>query len=551
MRMKNKHLLHLLLLCTALTGMPALTYAQTDAKPSREIRSVIKTENDKYGFINESVKQWKEWFVKPVYNKITAIDFGGKQFPLYYKCWKDSTYDIARYFRSAASPFYKFNVVATDVTEIQVKDEATMKNFFAYKSNGKWGCFIYWDRPYDSYDYKTVKAEYAQPPVLSKFQDNDNYVLVQTAAGTGLLDNQGNRLIEPGHYKNAADKLVITQGAGNLKGYTIGAAVSVDPKYTSIEETGKTNDNSYSYVIGTLPDGSREVRVGNLLLPPDQAAVIIKNVNQQQTNTAALTRKTLHQFIEAEFREDGSGRILQVNGKPVNFAFRKMDGYYDFFTQGIDIFYGEKETKMYFNAGTSAVEFHYDLLPAENYIRLQMSNAPWPGEKMAVPTVLTDSANTLVLVNGLNGKRMALPFRFKNYAVEFRNNLYSLVKFNNPADIRFERSDSSRCTLCKGVGYISETKTEKVEGKVSYKTVKNTSKKVEQERVWNPATNSYEWVKTTRPVTTTETVEVKEPDSQREVVVQKKCVKCKGRGFNSYREYIQWNGNAFVLSGLE
>jgi|GEM_PF-4227855 len=90
------------------------------------------------------------------------------------------------------------------------------------------------------------------------------------------------------------------------------------------------------------------------------------------------------------------------------------------------------------------------------------------------------------------------------------------------------------CMTCSGSGLVEKETTHTEQGSVSYRTKEITEQKTDFERVWNPRTNTYMDVRSSRPVTRTETTTVRSPDRTITTRVKVQCATCKGKGKTDY-----------------
>lgn len=252
------------------------------------------------------------------------------------------------------------------------------------------------------------------------------------------------------------------------------------------------------------------------------------------------SRHTVLGGMEVEVYDDNSQKLLSLNGQPVNKYIQRQHCVESGSICAITIDGVEKE---YFANGNRAEECRYKLGSGVKVWQHVLSEKPWPGEAFNTPLILADSAGKLLLINGYNNKRMYTPIALSGGMVQYEGRLYKTDYATAANSLTFSCTEKVNCTKCKN-GYNSKVVKRTIKGETTYETKKVTTMGTSVESKWNPNTNSYQYVKVSKPSTSYETIEHKEPDREVEETIQVPCKICNATGKVESTRVIYWNGTA-------
>lgn len=252
-----------------------------------------------------------------------------------------------------------------------------------------------------------------------------------------------------------------------------------------------------------------------------------------------LSRDTVVSGIEREFRADGTKFILRVNGQPVNEKITDQEWLSA--GQGVYKYTTAKGTAVYYGSKGKAVRCDYNTGYGVKVLNTYLLSKPWPGESFATPLIIADSAKQLILINAYNNKRIITPAATSDDQLLYENKLYKHSYVYAADSIFFEHAMQVKCGHCTD-GFNTKVVKEMVKGEVTYEYKTSTSYERGYETKWNPNTNTNQYVEVMKPVTSTQTIEHKQPDRMMDRTISVRCEKCNATGLVKKTEWLQWDG---------
>jgi hypothetical protein len=478
---------------------------------------------------------------------------------MFYKLWKGNTFDLLCVSDDKKDIYKKnFEMWVNDVSEVvfpafkptpgSLYNTKDLVNFIYYKKNGKWGWFVneyyfgenilhapvFNNIPVARYSYFNSFHEY--------FHD---YIVATDSAGiTALYTLRNNQLILPGNYKNIVindQDFIITENENGLKGYN-----RIPPQFKSVERTIFKSYVNITHFLVTLPDNTRRVMKEDGKILSDQEILQESKINKEIASFANFLSitKTVAGNIEITIKPDNSGVITKMDGKEVNIPFEFGEYITDRKTFSVKI---NGQWESYYEMNNEAVKYNYTLHSDEESFTWPRL-AIWPDDNTEVPVVLATKNNKLIMVNCITDKRKEVPITFSNTkkGINYNGELYEWSSFYQYDYIVFKRTDTIICPHCTK-GYISEEKEVITKAHKEYETVKVTGYKNETESVWNPKTNSYQYVTTPKQVSSYEQVAKEVPEKREIEIVSVRCKHCDGKYLKVNTQTLIWNGKEFEL----